>query len=85
VNQLFYGDNLEVMRERILDEVADLVYLDLPFNSSRSDNLLFKQVKGEPWRAQIQASGELWRWSLLLPRRFKERKRQWRSLARCRE
>jgi len=48
INELHYGDNLEVMREKIPGEVADLVYLDPPFNSSRSYNLLFKQVKGDP-------------------------------------
>ncbi len=48
VNALHDGDNLGVMRSWIPDEVADLIYLDPPFNSSRSDNLLFKQVKDEP-------------------------------------
>ncbi|MFI5091126.1 MAG: hypothetical protein ACHP7P_13810 [Terriglobales bacterium] len=52
-NDLHYGDNLEVMREKIPDEVADLVYLDPPFNSSRSYNLLFTQVKGDPSPAHV--------------------------------
>lgn len=33
-NQLFYGDNLEVLRLHIKDESVDLVYLDPPFNSN---------------------------------------------------
>jgi len=33
-NRLFYGDNLEVMREHVADESVDLVYLDPPFNSN---------------------------------------------------
>jgi hypothetical protein len=32
-NLLFYGDNLEVLREHIKGEAIDLVYLDPPFNS----------------------------------------------------
>jgi len=75
MNQLFYGDNLEVMRERIPDEVADLVYLDPPFNSSRSYNLLFKQVKGDPSPAQIHAFEDTWTWSPLLYEQFKDDRR----------
>ncbi len=47
-NELHYGDNLEVMREEIQDEIADLAYPDPPSNSSRSYSRLFKQVKGGP-------------------------------------
>ena len=32
-NTLFYGDNLQVLREHIPDKSVDLVYLDPPFNS----------------------------------------------------
>jgi DNA modification methylase len=39
-NTLFYGDNLEILREYIPDESVDLVYLDPPFNSSRNYNVL---------------------------------------------
>ncbi len=37
-NALAYGDNLAVLRQYIPDESVDLVYLDPPFNSSRSYN-----------------------------------------------
>jgi 16S rRNA G966 N2-methylase RsmD len=33
MNQLYYGDNLQVLREHIADESVDLIYLDLPFES----------------------------------------------------
>ncbi len=75
VNELHYGDNLEVLREKIPDEVADLIYLDPPFNSSRSYNLLFKQVKGEPSPAQIHAFEDTWTWSPLLYEQFKADRR----------
>ncbi len=35
VNQLYYSDNLQVLREHITDESIDLIYLDPPFNSKR--------------------------------------------------
>ena len=34
-NQLYYGDNYEVLQRCIKDETFDLVYLDPPFNSRR--------------------------------------------------
>ncbi len=37
-NQLFYGDNLEVLRKHIKDESVDLCYIDPPFNSQRNYN-----------------------------------------------
>lgn len=62
-NLLFYGDNLDVMRQYIGDETVDLVYLDPPFNSNRSYNVLFKQKSGEDANAQIQAFDDTWTWS----------------------
>jgi site-specific DNA-methyltransferase (adenine-specific) len=51
MNELFYGDNLTVLRESITDESLYLIHLDLPFNSSASYNVLFKA----PSRDQSQA------------------------------
>ena len=34
-NTLYYGDNLDVLRQYIPDESVDLIYLDPPFNSNR--------------------------------------------------
>jgi DNA modification methylase len=45
MNQLFFGDNLNVLRESIANESVDLIYLDPPFNSKRDYNLLFKSPK----------------------------------------
>ncbi|MDP8238327.1 MAG: restriction endonuclease [Candidatus Hatepunaea meridiana] len=33
MNTLYYGDNLNILREHIKDESIDLIYLDPPFNS----------------------------------------------------
>jgi DNA modification methylase len=62
VNQLFYGDNLKVLRGgEIPPGSVDLVYLDPPFNSNRVYNILFDGV-GDA-QAQIQAFDDTWRWS----------------------
>ena len=46
MNYLYYGDNLDILREHIADESVDLIYLDPPFNSNRSYNVLFKEANG---------------------------------------
>jgi len=51
-NTLYYGDNLAVLRESIASESVDLVYLDPPFNSAASYNVLFRAPSGEQWIAR---------------------------------
>ena len=63
LNKLYYGDNLEVLREHLADESVDLVYLDPPFNSNRSYNVLFKEKSGRDAQAQIEAFDDTWTWS----------------------
>ena len=62
-NTLFYGDNLPILREYIPDESIDLVYLDPPFNSNRTYNVLFKQESGQDSEAQIAAFEDTWHWN----------------------
>jgi len=59
---LYYGDNLEVLRDHIPDESVDLIYLDPPFNSNRSYNVLFKDESGADSEAQITAFEDTWHW-----------------------
>jgi 16S rRNA G966 N2-methylase RsmD len=61
-NLLFYGDNLDIMREHVRDESVDLVYLDPPFNSDASYNVLFAAQDGTRVAAQIKAFEDTWRW-----------------------
>lgn len=61
-NTLFYGDNLEILRHYIDDESVDLIYLDPPFNSNRSYNVLFKNESGSDSEAQISAFDDTWHW-----------------------
>jgi DNA modification methylase len=63
LNHLYYGDNLDVLRRHIASESVDLVYLDPPFNSNRSYNVLFKEKSGTESHAQIEAFGDTWTWS----------------------
>ena len=45
-NKLYYGDNLDVLRRYVKDELVDLVYLDPPFNSRQDYNVLFAEKDG---------------------------------------
>lgn len=62
-NTLFYGDNLDILREHIADESVDLIYLDPPFNSNRSYNVLFKNEAGTESESQITAFEDTWHWN----------------------
>lgn len=62
MNRLYFGDNLDILRDHINDELIDLVYLDPPFNSKRDYNLLFKSPKGHSSEAQITAFEDSWHW-----------------------
>ncbi|MGI8514045.1 MAG: DNA methyltransferase [Acidimicrobiia bacterium] len=61
--KLYFGDNLEIMREQVGDESVDLVYLDPPFNSKQSYNVLFKERDTRPSQAQIEAFDDTWHWT----------------------
>lgn len=61
-NTLFYGDNLDILREYIPDQSIDLIYLDPPFNSNRSYNVLYKDEGGRDSQAQITAFEDTWHW-----------------------
>lgn len=41
-----FGDNLNILREHIPDESVDLIYLNPPFNSQATYNVLFKEKSG---------------------------------------
>jgi site-specific DNA-methyltransferase (adenine-specific) len=62
-NQLYYGDNLEVLRDYIKDESVDLIYLDPPFNSRQDYNVLFKEKDGSKSSSQIMAFEDTWEWN----------------------
>lgn len=55
-NQLYFGDNLEVLRHH------DLIYLDPPFNSKANYNVLYKERTGRRFAAQVQTFEDIWWW-----------------------
>jgi site-specific DNA-methyltransferase (adenine-specific) len=61
-NTLFYGDNLDILRRYIEDESIDLIYLDPPFNSKATYNVLFAEKNGSDSAAQIKAFEDTWHW-----------------------
>ena len=61
-NQLYYGDNLNILRTHIPDESIDLIYIDPPFNSNQAYNVIFSEADGASSQAQIQAFEDIWRW-----------------------
>ncbi len=71
-NVLYYGDNLEILRKYIPDSSVDLIYLDPPFNSKATYNVLFKEPTGEPSQAQISAFEDTWHWGLESERALQE-------------
>lgn len=70
VNKLMYGDNLPILREFIPDEFADLIYLDPPFNSNQTYNVLFEEKDGSRAASQIKAFEDTWKWDQLTERTY---------------
>ena len=58
-NHLYFGDNFDILRQHIADESVDLIYLDPPFNSDATYNVLFRERSGEESSAQVTASTTL--------------------------
>ena len=71
-NALYYGDNLRILRDYIPDESIDLIYLDPPFNSNRSYNVLFKETSSALSQAQIEAFEDTWHWGKVAQDTFED-------------
>ncbi len=61
-NKLYFGDNLDIMRECMDSQSVDLVYLDPPFNSKAQYNVLFDPHGNEKNNAQAGAFVDSWSW-----------------------
>ncbi len=70
-NQLFYGDNLEVLQTNIADGSIDLVYIDPPFNSKRNYNQIYNNIGSED-KAQAQAFVDTWTWDRAADKALRE-------------
>ncbi|MDE0090095.1 MAG: DNA methyltransferase [Thaumarchaeota archaeon] len=62
MGKLYFGDNLDILRDKIETESIDLCYLDPPFSSNRSYNVLFKSKDDRDSSAQIKAFEDTWTW-----------------------
>ena len=71
-NRLYFGDNLDILRREVPDASVDLIYLDPPFNSNATYNVLFKEKSGEESAAQITAFEDTWQWGLESEAVYKE-------------
>jgi len=58
-NLLLYGDNLSWMK-KIPNKVADLIYLDPPFNSNKAYNIIYDC---DIDKSQVRAFDDTWYWS----------------------
>ena len=71
-SSLYFGDNLEILRNEIESESVDLIYLDPPFNSKANYNLLFRSPNGQEPHAQITAFEDTWHWGEQAEQEFGE-------------
>ncbi|MDZ7588244.1 MAG: hypothetical protein U5J78_03465, partial [Parasphingorhabdus sp.] len=60
-NELYYGDDLNVLRRKIQSGGVDLCYIDPPFNSKRNYFQIYNN-QGSEDRAQAQAFVDTWNW-----------------------
>jgi len=63
MNQLFCGDNLEILQQYFPDECVDLIYLDPPFKSNQNYNLLFEHKDDTRAKSQKLAFEDTWEWT----------------------
>jgi site-specific DNA-methyltransferase (adenine-specific) len=64
MNKLYFGDNLAVLKEHIEPSSVDLIYLDPPFNSQATYNILFKSPREDAVSAQASAFLDFWSWGI---------------------
>lgn len=71
MKSLYYGDNLDVLRNHIPADSVDLCYIDSPFNSKRNYNQIYNNIGTED-KAQAQAFVDTWTWNKRADEGFRE-------------
>lgn len=61
-----------MLRRHVADESVDLVYVDPPFNSNASYNVLFGHADGSRAVAQIKAFDDAWHWDQVAAATFQD-------------
>ncbi len=72
MNELYYGDNLDVLRRYVAAESVDLIYLDPPFNSRQEYSVLFAEKDGSKSSSQFHAFEDTWEWNPEAARAYQE-------------
>ena len=72
MNHLYYGDNLDILRRYVADDYADLVYLDPPFKSNQTYNVLFQEQDGSRSASQIKVFEDTWHWDQAAAQSYEE-------------
>lgn len=63
MNQLYRGDNLEVLRHCVADHCADLIYLDPPFASASDYEYVIQPQEGSEGKSKrVTAFVDTWKW-----------------------
>ena len=71
-NSLYYGDNLDILRRYLPDKSVDLIYLDPPFKSNQTYNVLFQEKDGSQSASQIKAFEDTWHWDEQAAKSFED-------------
>ena len=72
MNNLYFGDCLNILRDNIPKESVDLICLDPPFNSNATYNVLFSSATGDESGSQIEAFEDTWHWGEQSEREYDE-------------
>ena len=72
MNHLYYGDNLDILRRYVADDYVDLVYLDPPFKSNQTYNVLFQEQDGSRSASQIKVFEDTWHWDQAAAQSYEE-------------
>ena len=60
-HHLYYGDNLEILREHIDDESINMIYIDPPFNTGKLQKRTEIQVKQDDQGDRVGFQGKTYR------------------------
>lgn len=71
-NSLHLGDNLDVLRQHLKPDSVDLIYLDPPFKSSKTYNVLFTKRDGTRSRSRVEAFRDTWCWDQTAAEAFED-------------
>jgi adenine specific DNA methylase Mod len=82
MNTLYYGDNLEILKNHIKNKTIDLIYLDPLFQSGKNHNQIFQPqaagIKGAT--VQIKAFEDTWQWGKEAEREFNQKERMGKQM-----